>query len=180
MIRRTRRYARTRKKCLVIKFKGDTRYSVEALSTHDRVEMAAEACTKLAEVEHMLDDFDVISIDEGQFFPDLLDFSDRVANMGKIVIIAALDADYLRKPFGDISQLVPRAELITKLSAVCSRCTSDAHFTLRTVADTQQNLIGGEDMYEPVCRGCYIRHSEQRKKNASEMAIVSEKMRRAI
>ena len=181
LIRRTRRYARTRKRCLVIKFKGDTRYSVEQLSTHDSVMMDAEACTKLSQVDHLLDAFDVVAIDEGQFFPDLLDFSDKVANLGKIVIVAALDADYLRKPFGDIIQLVPRAELITKLSAVCSRCVSDAHFTLRTVASTEQNLIGGAEMYEPVCRACYLAGIRTAVDRGDRVVnAVSRKVRRAM
>jgi thymidine kinase len=157
LIRRVRRYSRTRKNCLVIKYKADTRYSVESVSTHDRVEHRAESCSELKEVDHLLEGMDVVAIDEGQFFPDLLNFSDRVANSGRIVIIACLDADFLRKPFGDVCNLVPRAELITKLTAVCNRCTADAAFTLRTTNATQQELIGGAEMYEPVCRSCHLR-----------------------
>ena len=88
--------------------------------------MAAEACTKLSKSSTCWR-FRIVAIDEGQFFPDLLDFCDSVANTGKIVIVAALDTDYLRRPFGDIIQLVPRAELITKLSAVCSRAAMPLH-----------------------------------------------------
>lgn len=44
--------------------------------------------------------FDVVSIDEGQFFPDVVEFAERCANAGKVVIIAALDGDFRRKPFG--------------------------------------------------------------------------------
>jgi thymidine kinase len=156
LIRRTRRYARTKKNVLVIKYKADTRYSVESVSTHDRLEHRAESCSMLSEVNHLLDNVDVVAIDEGQFFPDLLSFADRVANSGRVVIIACLDADFLRAPFGDVCHLVPRAELITKLTAVCNRCTADAAFTLRTTSATQQELIGGAEMYEPVCRSCHL------------------------
>ena len=138
------------------RYKADTRYSVESVSTHDRIEHRAESCSELKEVDHLLDDMDVVAIDEGQFFPDLLSFADRVANSGRIVIIACLDADFLRAPFGDVCNLVPRAELITKLTAVCNRCTADAAFTLRTTNATQQELIGGAEMYEPVCRPCHL------------------------
>jgi thymidine kinase len=162
LIRRVRRYSRTRKKCLVIKYKADTRYSVESVSTHDRVEHRAESCTELKEVDHLIDEVDVVAIDEGQFFPDLLSFADRVANSGRIVIIACLDADFLRAPFGDVCNLVPRAELITKLTAVCNRCTADAAFTLRTTNATQQALIGGAEMYEPVCRSCHLRYCQSK------------------
>ena len=72
--------------------------------------------------------------------------------------------------------------MITKLSAVCSRCVSDAHFTLRTVAATQQSLIGGSEMYEPVCRACYLKGSSGTKDcvGAAEVGKVSRKVRRAM
>ena len=179
LIRRTRRYARTRKNVLVIKYKADTRYSVESVSTHDRIEHRAESCSELREVDHLLDNIDVVAIDEGQFFPDLLSWTDRVANSGRVVIIACLDADFLRAPFGDVCQLVPRAELITKLTAVCNRCTADAAFTLRTTNATQQELIGGAEMYEPVCRSCHLRYctplqtlQHQRRSQLAEVEVM--------
>jgi len=49
------------------------------------------------------------------------------------VIIAALDGTFQRKPFGNILNLVPMAELVTKLSAVCIDCGKEAAFTRRTV-----------------------------------------------
>lgn len=44
-------------------------------------------------------EYDCIAIDEGHFFSDLEDFTERVANEGKIVVVAALDADFRRKVF---------------------------------------------------------------------------------
>lgn len=37
--------------------------------------------------------------------------------------------------FGDILNLVPLAENVIKLSAVCMTCNSDGHFTKRTTKD---------------------------------------------
>jgi len=34
--------------------------------------------------------YDVIGIDEGQFFQDIVEFSEKAANSGKIVIISSL------------------------------------------------------------------------------------------
>jgi thymidine kinase len=42
-----------------------------------------------------------------------------MANKNKIVIIAALDGTFQRKPFGNILNLIPKAEKVTKLNAVC-------------------------------------------------------------
>ena len=38
--------------------------------------------------------------------------------------------------FGDILNLVPLAENVIKLSAVCMTCNSDGHFTKRMTTDT--------------------------------------------
>jgi len=42
--------------------------------------------------------------------------------MGKIVIVAALDGTFQRKSFGNIINLLPVAEKVIKLSAVCVYC----------------------------------------------------------
>lgn len=45
---------------------------------------------------------------------------------------------------------------MTKLSARCELCGNRAHFTLRKTSDTQTELIGGSDVYMPVCRQHYV------------------------
>lgn len=78
-----------------------------------------------------------------------------MANRGKVVIIAALDGTFQRKEFGSILQLVPLAENVTKLSAVCVYCQKDAPFTMRISEETEVELIGGADKYVAVCRSCF-------------------------
>jgi thymidine kinase len=99
--------------------------------------------------------YDVVAIDEGQFFPDIVDVSERLANEGVVVVIAALDGTFQRKPFGHILSLVPMAEQVIKLSAVCIECGREAAFTRRTVDSQEVELIGGEESYKPVCRNCF-------------------------
>lgn len=78
------------------------------------------------------------------------------AQEGKIVVVAALDGTFQRKPFGNVLELVPVAEKVTKLSAVCMICCKkDAHFTRRRTSETKIEVIGGKEMYQAVCRGCY-------------------------
>ena len=77
--------------------------------------------------------FDVVAVDEGQFFNDIVGVCERLANEGKIVIVAALDGTFQRKPFGNILNLVPLAERLTKLSAVCVECGKEAAFTKRII-----------------------------------------------
>ncbi len=99
--------------------------------------------------------YDVVAVDEGQFFQDIVEVSERLANEGVVVIIAALDGTFQRKPFGHILSLVPMAEQVIKLSAVCIECGREAAFTRRTVDSQEVELIGGEESYKPVCRNCF-------------------------
>jgi hypothetical protein len=86
--------------------------------------------------------------------PAVVEFADAAANLGKVVIIAALDGDFMRRPFGRIADLLPIAERLDKLTAVCADCARDASFTFRTIADTRVELIGGVEAYVPLCRPC--------------------------
>lgn len=141
---------------LLCRYAADTRYSVESVASHDHRLLPALPCRLLSEIPVATwSGFDVVAIDEGQFFADLVEFSEMCANAGKIVIIAALDGDFRRKPFGRVLELIPMAERIDKLTAVCTRCCSDAAFTQRTVASTEIELIGGAESYRPVCRACF-------------------------
>lgn len=95
-----------------------------------------------------------------------------MANMGKKVVVAALDGTFQRKPFGSILKLVPLAENVTKLSAVCVLCQRNAAFSMRISDETQVEVIGGSDKYVAVCRGCFNNSMNQRKSlDNSEMDI---------
>jgi thymidine kinase len=162
LLRRIRHLRFADKKCKVIKYKEDTRYSVSDLATHDHQFHEALPCEKLSEevLDTMLA-YDCIGVDEGQFFPDIVEFCDALAARGKIVIVSALDGDFNRKPFGSILNLVPRAESVTKLSAVCMQCKGRlASFTQKIDGDkTLIEDVGGTDKYVAVCRQCHTQLS---------------------
>lgn len=69
-------------------------------------------------------------------FPDIVEFCENMANSGKVVVVAALDGTYQRQEFGDILHLVPLAESVVKLTAVCGICYGDAAFSKRTSTET--------------------------------------------
>lgn len=115
----------------------------------------------------------LLSTLQGQFFSDIVECSEAMANAGKVVIIAALDGDYRRKPFGRVLELVPMAEKIDKLTAVCMSCFTDAAFTKRTIAATQIELIGGAEAYSPVCRACYLAAIAESPSSATHAATPS-------
>uniref|UniRef100_A0A9I9DXP7 thymidine kinase n=1 Tax=Cucumis melo TaxID=3656 RepID=A0A9I9DXP7_CUCME len=100
---------------------------------------------------------DVIGIDEAQFFDDLYDFCCEAADIdGKTVIVAGLDGDYLRRNFGSVLDIIPLADSVTKLTARCEICGNRAFFTLRKTQEKETELIGGADVYMPVCRQHYV------------------------
>ncbi|KAE8739526.1 hypothetical protein FOCC_FOCC014982 [Frankliniella occidentalis] len=156
LIRRLKRYQIAKYRCLILRYARDVRYSTTGIATHDKQELPAVSAEKLSTVRHFADDVNVIGIDEGQFFPDCVDFAEEMANAGKIVIVAALDGDFQRIGFGDILRLIPLAESVVKLKAVCMACFSDASFTKRTSLEKELEIIGGEDKYMAVCRRCHL------------------------
>lgn len=157
LIRRMHRYQIAGRRCVIIKYSKDNRYgsSAHELITHDQQSKAtAVSASRLAEVV-IVEDIDCVGIDEGQFYPDILEYAERWANAGKIVVISALDSTYQRKPFGSIPELVAVADQVIKLNAVCHQCKSEtAAFTKRITDETELEVIGGADKYVAVCRKC--------------------------
>jgi thymidine kinase len=74
----------------------------------------------------------------------------------KKVYIAGLDGDFERKRFGNLLDLVPLCDKVTKLTSLCSLCKDGTPgiFSYRLSQEKQQMLIGS-DNYIPVCRHCY-------------------------
>jgi thymidine kinase len=106
--------------------------------------------------------YDVIGIDESQFFDDLkVNVLEWVDTYGKMVLVYGLDGDYKRENFGQISQLLSYCDSVTKLKAFCMFCKKRGDsgfgiFSKRLVENSSDILIGGEEMYSPVCRRCYL------------------------
>lgn len=140
----------------------DTRYGTSVCATHagqSRPAIAVQELLPLLVPQTSpidLDQVDLIAVDESQFFPDLKAFCLKaVEDMGKTVVVAGLNGDFQRNMFGDIVKLTPYADSVLMLQARCSFCERPAPFTLRLVANDDQQLVGGKDAYQPVCRKHY-------------------------
>ncbi|KAI4305677.1 hypothetical protein L6164_029028 [Bauhinia variegata] len=146
----------------LIKSNKDARYAIDSVVTHDGIKFPCWALPNLLSFrENFGDDayekLDVIGIDEAQFFDDLYDFCCNAAdNDGKTVIVTGLDGDYLRRSFGSVLHVIPIADTVTKLTARCELCGKRAFFTFRKTEETKTELIGGADLYMPVCRHHYV------------------------
>ena len=160
LLRRIRKHEITGKRVLNVKFSSDNRYeNMCAIATHSGEKVAAVACTELNELGNTWVDFDVIGIDEGQFFNDIVSFCEMTANHGKIVIVSSLQGTFLRGAFPTILELIPKCEKIKKLTAICKLCKQNGSFTYRTASKDCQSMIGGENMYMPLCRECHARET---------------------
>jgi thymidine kinase len=163
--RRGRRMSIAQKTVLYIKLDKDMRYKRDRVVTHDGVMEDAMVCGFLTETVEEALKHDVICIDEGQFFPNLLEYCDLMANVGKKVIIAMLDATFNRSAFpeGNTLEIISIARNVDKLTAVCQKCGVDGASTSALErkedavrADSSGKLIGGNDVYAALCRRCYF------------------------
>jgi thymidine kinase len=99
---------------------------------------------------------EVVGIDEAQFLGEsVVDACVKLADLGKRVIVAGLDTDFMGRPFEPIPRLLAVAEEITKLLAICVRCGNPAVHTQRTVASEDLIVVGAGGMYEARCRRCF-------------------------
>ena len=160
LIRIINRYKCLKKNIIIINHLFNNRYGSKGLTTHnkqsvDQCIILEKLCDLQLNYSSAFSDCNVIIIEELQFFSDAYDnIVNWCDNYNKIVVCAGLDGDFLRNPFGDVLLLIPHAEKVTKLSALCKRCGdgTPAHFTKRITPDEQKTLVGSDDVYEAVCR----------------------------
>lgn len=171
LIRRIKRATFARQRVVIFKPQIDTRYSEEEVVSHDRNAVMSVPLSTSGEILDYLSshttskdgyDFDVVGIDEAQFFGmDLVAVCNQLANNGVRVIIAGLDMDFQCTPFGPIPALCAVADEVTKVHAICVKCGALAYVSHRLVHDQNQVLIGEQAEYEPLCRECYKKAMEQ-------------------
>ena len=148
------------KKVLSINYAQDNRYSSEeAIVSHNLDKIDCVKVSKLSEVsDEIINNHDYIIIDEGQFFSDLKEYVVKwCEKYKKNIIVIGLDGDYKRNPFGQILDLIPIADNVTKLKAMCKLCNdgTEALFTHRLSTEDEQIVIGNSN-YIPVCRQHYL------------------------
>jgi thymidine kinase len=165
LIEEYREHIVKKEKCLIIKYNNDIRYDKNGISTHDHLILEKDVVIsgkKLFDVHEKCVGFDFVGIDEGQFYDDLPEFAEKLANEGKTVVIASLDGDFRREKFGRTLELIPKAEIVKKLHGICDFCRKNqASFSKLIKAEhivdgKTQEIIGGADTYKAVCRECYF------------------------
>jgi len=157
LIRRLRRAEIARQRVQIFKPGIDQRYGDDHIVSHSSLKMRSLGVKDAAELESRLDlRTEVIGIDEAQFLGDgIIDLAVRLADLGKRIIIAGLDTDYLGRPFHPMPELLAVADEITKTLAICMQCGNPAKHTQRLVASEELIVVGAAGMYEARCRRCF-------------------------
>ena len=138
---------------LVIKPLIDNRYSDNSvIVTHDKVMAECLSRYKLSDVLE-IDKYQVIIIEEGQFFSDIYETVVEWAKTKK-VYVAGLNGDANQNLFGDMYKLISHADEIVFLKALCKVCNDGtaAIFTKKNVDNGKVVEVGGPEMYQTVCR----------------------------
>jgi len=160
LIRRLRRAQIARQQVQIFKPRVDNRYSADHIVSHSDMRIASQTVgTSDDMIREVLEATEVVGIDEGQFFDANLPAAcNTLADLGKRVIVAGLDQDYLGRPFEPMPQLLAIAEYITKTLAICVVCGDPANHTQRLVASSDRVLVGAAGLYEARCRHCFDPH----------------------
>lgn len=161
IIHRIRKHRVIGNRLLIINHASDTRYISSGdhyIVSHNRDREASIALETLSAMFDHPDyaSADVVFVEEAQFFPDLYEAVFRAVEVDmKHLVVAGLDGDYRREPF-DTIRLIPLADRVDKLTALCAVCKDGTPglFSKRLVeaASSERVVIGGADAYIPVCR----------------------------
>ena len=164
LLRRVKRAKIAKQKIKIFKPKKDVRYDKKKVISHDQNSIKSKPVSNPGKIIKLSEKFEVIGIDEAQFFDDsLVDVCNELANLGKRVIVSGLDMDYKGKPFGPMPNLLAIAEYVTKVHAVCSKSGKMASYTHRIVDSDDLILLGDTKKYQALSRKEFIKSNITKK-----------------
>lgn len=165
LIRRMRQVGIARQPSRVFTPSLDTRYGISRVASHIGSSLDAQPIDSITQIPPLLDDEQVVAIDELHFLNDppeqIVALCQELADRGLRVLVAGLDQDYRADPFPAMAALAAVAEQVDKLYAICVRCGAYATRSQRLIngapapADAPTIVVGGLDLYEARCRGCF-------------------------
>lgn len=147
-----------RKNVLLCKPSLDTRYAIDEVVTHNGESLPCSVFADPADLftfvenSERLDPFDVVAMDEVQFFSrNILAVVDQFLAMGKTVLCAGLDTDWQGQPFGSVPELIDKACEKVHIQSLCGTCKRPASWNQRLINETADILLGSHGIYEPRC-----------------------------
>jgi thymidine kinase len=165
LIRRLRRAEIGKQRVQIFKPEIDKRYAKNGIVSHSGLEIASDIVSSGSDIlEKVVPRTEVVGIDEAQFLGEtVVDACVKLADLGKRVLVAGLDTDFMGRPFEPMPRLLAVAEEITKLLAICMQCGNPAVHTQRLVASEELIVVGAGGMYEARCRRCFEPQLAQQK-----------------
>ncbi len=161
MLRLLRRFSIAGRRVLLVKPRLDTRTDAATVISRSGARHRAISVETSDEIEGAAADVDIVAVEEAQFFDERLpEVVERLATLGKQLVVTGLDRDFRGVPFGTMPRLLALADQVTKLTAICVVCGEPATRTQRLIdgapapADSPLIVIGGmgDERYEARCR----------------------------
>tara|TARA_B100000212_G_scaffold181225_1_gene136432 strand:+ start:4485 stop:5054 length:570 start_codon:yes stop_codon:yes gene_type:complete len=155
------------RKIIAIKPNIDKRYSEDKISSHNNGTIEAIAITDAEDIFSIIETYnlkrfkgpvDTIAVDEAFMINNIDKVLISLYRKGYNIIVASIQMDAKETPFENIKNMLPWATKIEVCPAVCTLCNEDAYFT-QALFDienaSQEEKIGGKNMYEPRCAKHY-------------------------
>jgi len=137
----------------------DDRYNSDSVVTHGGVSVPARCVTLGTDILRYLADINeephVVAVDEAFMISGVSDVLVYLYKLGFTIIVSSLDMSAAGKPFVEMEKMMPWATQVHKLTAVCTVCGRDAHFTHKKHVGGDEIEVGGSEMYEPRCASHY-------------------------
>ena len=166
LIKRIKKVEFSKQKFIVFKPKIDSRNPKEKIVSHAKNEISSKIVEKAKDIFNSGKNYEVVAIDEAQFFDkDLVVICNELANKGIRVIVAGLDMDYKGNPFGPMPNLMACAEKVTKVHAICVETGEKANYSFRKSVNEDLVMVGEKKEYEPLSRNAFIKKMDEREKN---------------
>ena len=159
LLRRLKRAKIAKQEIEIFKPAIDTRYSDVEVISHDKNSIPSTVVEHSSNILLLSSNIEVVGIDEAQFFDQgLVDVCQQLADQGIRVIVAGLDMDFKRNPFGPMPALCAIADDVKKVHAICVECGRLANYSYRLISNNDKQVMLGElQEYKPLCRICYTR-----------------------
>ena len=171
LIRQFNRYKTLQRNILVVNHIWNNRYNTFSVSTHDQNKIKHENVLTTDKLQNILEDpnfsfYDIIFIEELQFFSDAFDIITHITdNYEKKIIAVGLDGSSEREPIGDVLKLIPYADKVKKLTALCKDCNDGTQGIYSSKMITSSLFdVGSSDKYETLCRHHFLRKHPELKK----------------
>lgn len=171
-------YELQKKRVLLMKPGKDDRFGTDEVRSRAGLSYRADLLIDDDTVfpEDLFKGLHCVLVDESQFLsPRVVEELRRATHLYDVPVIAyGLRTDFSRRLFPGSKRLMELADSIEEIKTTCMFCNRKAVFNLRhdadgrAVVDGPQLAIGGDEMYSPVCHGCYLARTEDAEKNTQE------------